>query len=907
MLSARVLRQLARIVGSDQVIHAPEELIVYECDGYTIDKACPEAVVLPASTDEVARVVRLCHRERIPFVARGAGTGLSGGCLAVQGGVQIALTRMSRILEVDLRNRRALVEAGVVNIHVTQAVSQRGYAYAPDPSSQVASTIGGNIAENSGGPHTLKYGVTANHVLGLEMVLPDGEVVWLGERSGEAPGYDLRGAVIGSEGTFGVVTRALVRLIRQPQAFRTLLAVYDRVDDASETVSAIIGRGIIPAALEMMDSLFVQAVEDACACGLARDADAVLIIELDGLEAGMDGQARAVQTICRERGARAVRLAADEGERSALWYGRKRAFGSVGRLSPSYCTQDGVIPRSQVAPVLREVAAIARRHNLRIGNVFHAGDGNLHPVVLFDERDADEVRRVLAAGDEILRLCVAKGGSITGEHGIGTEKIGMMPSLFTAADLDAMRRLHAAFDPSGLCNPGKVLPPPEPAREAPVSPGARGGGSESWLAALGAILPPEALLTGEGAAGDAVDGVTPCAVASPETVEQVCAVLRLAAEFGLGVCPVGAGLHRGLGHPPRRYDLALSLRRLCGRIEHEPAEMTVRVDAGVRLPDLNRKLAASGQWLPLDPPGADDPEASGGGTIGGILAADASGPSRLACGGPRDLLLALTIALADGTAVRSGARVVKNVAGFDLCRVFTGSLGTLGVIVEATVKVAPLPEARRTVAIRCRDPRDAAGVLERAAGSELLPQHAELVNPPAMERLGLRPSWVVALSFDGPAETVAWQVARARELARRCGLQAGESAPTVSQRARRGLGRMVLGTPETVVCRASVLSSRVPDLLPAFRPEWPVWAHALLGVVRVVLPADGNAAAAVSRAREQAAALGGVLVVESAPFALKADLDVWGPVRPDFRLARALKGRFDPGGILNPGRFVGNL
>ncbi|MDH7568681.1 MAG: FAD-linked oxidase C-terminal domain-containing protein [Armatimonadota bacterium] len=462
-LSRRTLRALERILGRDYVVAAPEDLLVYECDGYTIEKATPSAVLFPASTEEVSAVVRVCHAEGIPFVARGAGTGLSGGCLALHGAVQIALTRMNRVLKVDVPNRRALVEAGVVNLHVTQAVSDRGYFYAPDPSSQVACTIGGNIAENSGGPHTLRYGVTANHVLGLELVLPNGEVLWLGEDSGEPPGYDLRGAVIGSEGTFGIVTKALLRLTPQPKAYRTLLAVFDRVDDASESVSAVITRGIIPTALEMMDQLFIRAVEDACQLGLPRDAEAVLIVELDGLEAGLDAQAALVADVCRKHGARDVRLARDEAERAALWYGRKRAFGSVGRLSPSYCTQDGVIPRAQVGPVLREIAAIAQRYGLRIGNVFHAGDGNLHPVILFDERNPEEVKRVLAAGDEILRLCVAQGGSITGEHGIGVEKIAMMSLLFSPADVEAMRRLRHAFDPEGRCNPGKVLPTPEEA------------------------------------------------------------------------------------------------------------------------------------------------------------------------------------------------------------------------------------------------------------------------------------------------------------------------------------------------------------------------------------------------------------------------------------------------------------
>lgn len=468
MLPRGLVKELGRIVGREHVLHRPEDLLGYECDGYTIDKALADAVVLPAATADVAAVVRACRRHGVPFLPRGAGTGLSGGCLAVRGGVQIALTRMNRILDVDLRNRRALVEAGVPNLAITRAVAEHGYAYAPDPSSQVASTIGGNVAENSGGPHTLKYGVTTNHVLGMEMVLPDGDVVWLGERAGEAPGYDLRGFAIGSEGTLGIVTRVLVRLIRQPRAYRTLLAIYDSVEDAGKTISGIIADGIVPAALEMMDNLFIRAVQAASPCGLPLDAEAVLIVELDGMETGIDSQVAQVEALCEVHGAREVRRAQSAAERHALWHGRKRAFGSVGRLSPSYCTQDGVIPRCRVAPVLKQIAEIGRRYDLRIGNVFHAGDGNLHPVILFDERDADQVRRVLAAGEEILRLCVEVGGSLTGEHGIGIEKVGMMHLLFSDADMDAMRLARSAFDPDGVCNPGKVLPvigsEPAPAR-----------------------------------------------------------------------------------------------------------------------------------------------------------------------------------------------------------------------------------------------------------------------------------------------------------------------------------------------------------------------------------------------------------------------------------------------------------
>jgi glycolate oxidase len=416
--------------------------------------------VLPRTTEEVVRIVRLLDRERLAFVPRGAGTGLSGGCLPVGAPVMIGTSRMNRIVEVDLVNRRAVVEAGVVNLWVTNAVKQHGLCYAPDPSSQMACSIGGNVAENSGGPHTLKYGVTTNHVLGVELVLPNGEVVQLGGAVEDVPGYDLTGLVVGAEGTFGIVTTATLRLVRQPEAWKTLLAIFESVDDATASVSGIIGAGIIPAALEMMDQLIVGAVEAAFHFGFPTDAGAVLIVEIDGLAAGLDQHVQRVAEICRANRARAVSVAKDEGERAALWKSRKRAFGAVGRLAPNYCTQDGVVPRTKVPDILRRITAIGQRYALRIGNVFHAGDGNIHPIILFDERDADQVRRVLDAGREILEACVALGGSVTGEHGIGVEKIAQMPLIFTPEDLLVMSQLRRVFDPELRCNPGKIFPTP---------------------------------------------------------------------------------------------------------------------------------------------------------------------------------------------------------------------------------------------------------------------------------------------------------------------------------------------------------------------------------------------------------------------------------------------------------------
>lgn len=454
----RLHRAFAAIVGPDGVLSDPDELSVYESDGLTILRAAADLVVFPRSSEEVAACVRLANAEELPFVARGAGTGLAGGCLPAEGGVVLALTRMNRILEVDEANQLAVVEPGVVNLHLSQAVAPLGYHYAPDPSSQLACTIGGNVANNSGGPHTLKYGVTTNHVLGLEVVLPDGEVVWLGGKLREPLGYDLVGVFVGSEGTFGIATKIVVRLLRRPQAVRTFLAVFDELDQASRTVADITARGLTPAALEMIDRITIQAVEDAYGAGYPRDAAAALLIELDGPGAGLEEEAERVVAACRDNGAREVRVARDEAERQLLWKGRKAAFGAYGRVSPAYFVMDGVIPRTRLPEVLRRIDAIVAGHGLRVGNVFHAGDGNLHPNILYDPRRPGEVERVLAAGAEIMRVCVEVGGSISGEHGIGLEKQDFMPWIFSEADLGAMAAVKAAFNPTGRCNPGKIFP-----------------------------------------------------------------------------------------------------------------------------------------------------------------------------------------------------------------------------------------------------------------------------------------------------------------------------------------------------------------------------------------------------------------------------------------------------------------
>lgn len=465
--------ELRGLLGPRRVLDSHSELAVYECDAFVIEKHCPSVAVFPESAAEVAAIVKLCNKHRTPFVPRGAGTSLAGGGLPVGGGVMIVLTRMRHIVEVNLRDRYAVVEPGVVNAALNRRLEGSGFHYAPDPSSQGACTVGGNVATNAGGPHTLKYGVTVNHVLGLEMVTAEGEIVQIGGAAEDMPGPDLVGAVVGGEGTLGIVTKVWVRLTRNPEGVRTMLAVFGSVDDATQAISGIIGAGIIPAALEMMDQGILVAVEEAFHFGFPLDAGAVLLIEVDGLEVGLDEQRDRVAAICREHQAREVRFAASAKERLQLWKARKQAFGAIGRLSPSYCTQDGVVPRTKLPEILRRIREIGAKYGVRIVNVFHAGDGNLHPILLFDERHPEEIQRVLAASCEILNECLACGGSVTGEHGIGLEKLSFMHRMFTEDDLDVMTRFRDALNPGGLLSPGKLLPTAGACGAEQVHPGRR--------------------------------------------------------------------------------------------------------------------------------------------------------------------------------------------------------------------------------------------------------------------------------------------------------------------------------------------------------------------------------------------------------------------------------------------------
>jgi glycolate oxidase len=462
-----IAREFEAIVGKKNVIQRRDELLVYECDGLTSYRQRPAVVVLPRTTEQVADVVKVCDRHQVPFIARGSGTGLSGGALPIENSVLIVTALMKQILDIDLENQRVVVQPGVINNWVTQAVSGAGFYYAPDPSSQIICSIGGNVAENSGGVHCLKYGVTTNHVLGLKLVLPTGEIVEVGHKIPETPGYDLTGLFVGSEGTLGIATEITLRILKAPEAIHVLLADFTSVEAAGQTVSDITSAGIIPAGMEMMDNFSINAVEDVVATNCyPRDATAILLIEVDGLEVEVAAISSLVEAICKQNGARSIQVAVDPEARLTLWKGRKAAFAAMGKISPDYYVQDGVIPRTKLPYVLQQIEALGAKHGYRVANVFHAGDGNLHPLILYDNAVPGQLEQVEELGGDILKLCVEVGGSISGEHGIGADKRCYMPNMFSEVDLETMQWVRQVFNPTGLANPEKIFPTPKTCGEA---------------------------------------------------------------------------------------------------------------------------------------------------------------------------------------------------------------------------------------------------------------------------------------------------------------------------------------------------------------------------------------------------------------------------------------------------------
>ena len=966
-----MILNLRAIVGRRNVLAEPEELLVYECDGLPQHKHPPRAVVFPNSTEEVSEVLKLLAREEVSFAPRGAGTGLSGGALAINQGVVIELARMRKILKIDPENRLAVVQTGLVNAHLSRAVAPFGLYYVPDPSSQPSCTIGGNIAENAGGIHCLKYGTTTDHITGARVVLADGSIVDLG---GGMPGYDLLGVFVGSEGTFGIATEATVKLAPIPPAVRTLLADFIDVDDASRAVSAIIAAGMLPAALEMMDNAIIRAIEKSVfAAGLPIDAQAVLLVELDGIEAGIDDDAEKAASILREHGARSVHSATDENERKKLWAARKGAFGAVGRLLPDVMIQDAVVPRSRLPEVLAETYRISAQYQLQLANVFHAGDGNLHPLICFDLRRGDDLERVRQAGREIMEACVRAGGSITGEHGVGLDKSSYLPLIFSEDDMEAMLQVRAAFDPSGLCNPGKIIPMPRGCGEARAvathalsepgtDRGPRAGSPRGVVDATGSLgsspsIPPqrnqspksttnlslpdtprdratrkqtliatklnEARIARELSriVGDQsvrrlaeMNSASPFANARVLEVaalsnDQAADVIKLSAREGLAVIPAGAASWLEAGNPIGRADLILSTRRMKNLIRHEPADLVATAEAGLSLTEFQKHLSQAGQWLPIDPP--DDGRA----TLGGIVATGLGGAHSLGFGTPRSFVIGMRVVLADGRVVKAGGNVVKNVAGYDLCKLFTGSYGTLGLITEITFKLRPLPAETRTVV--ASGPLVSLAVIGRQISADMFPVAVELLSSQMAGSLEIESRLqrgALLVRFAGSARAVVSQTAHALKLLRgdqnnRC--YALDEDQTLWQK----LSAAPMQTSDNLGWRVSLrpgdLASFLEEMIALEKDET---SHVSLrwraglgdGRLRAIARAPvyhREAVRALERLRGKAETLGGSLVLEMAPPEIRNEFDSWGEFGSTAELMRRVKAQLDPENLFSPGRF----
>jgi len=953
-----LIENLRAIVGRDAVLADADELLVYECDGLPQHKHRPRAVVFPSSTAETSEIMRELARAKVPFTPRGAGTGLSGGALALNQGVVIEMARLRQVLKIDPENRLIVVQPGIVNAHVSRAVAHLGLHYVPDPSSQPTCTIGGNLAENAGGIHCLKYGTTTDHVLGARVVLSNGDIVDLGGAGAEPVGYDLLGVFIGSEGTFGIATEATLRLVPIPPTVRTLLADFVEVNDASHAVSAIIAAGVMPAALEMMDHEIIRAVEQSVfAAGLPTDAGAALLIELDGIEAGIENETEQVKSICLQHGARSCRSARDENERKKLWAARKGAFGAIGRIAPDSMIQDAVVPRSRLPEVLNETYRIASRYHLRIANVFHAGDGNLHPLICFDSRSTDEVRNVKEAGRELMQVCVRAGGSITGEHGVGLDKRDLLPLIFSDDDMDTMLRVRAAFDPLALMNPGKIIPTPRGCGEARAVASLSENGDERGDAVLGAqtsrlqqrgaaslnVVPrlPERLSLSAHEGGTAatterkvkaalnvdaarqriaqIAGEEKVAMSArlpassitvtPSSIAQTCELMRLASGEGWSAIPAGAGTWIDAGNPLRSANLIVSTSQLNRIIEHEPADLIATAEAGVTLHEFNSELAKRGQWLPLDPP--DDLHA----TLGGVVATGLAGPQRSGYGAPRTFVIGMQVVLADGRQIKAGGRVVKNVAGYDLCKLFTGSYGTLGLIADLTFKLRPLPEMTRTVLARGSVEQLLSGAKAVIVG-RLFPVALELLSPAfALEaQFSSGGEAVLLIRFAGSEKGVIYQTSRATDLLKSQSLSVaplGEHDAEMWRRVAAMPSRFGDGCIWRAACRPTDLVSllNVPGHGGVAPDASRMWQASLMdGRLRVIEnPAtDGDVlVTSLVQLRAEAQTLGGSLVIESAPVKIKNSIDAWGDLGARGELMRRIKQQLDPADILSPGRFAG--
>ena len=867
MITNQLLDDLRQIVGDAQVSISRVETELYSYDA-SLAKGQPGVVVFPGDANEAARAVKRTRQAGLPFVPRGFGTNLSGGTVMVSGGVVICLSRLNRIIEISPQRRCAIVQPGVTNLELQNALAPLGFFYAPDPASQKVATLGGNVGENSGGPRCLKYGVTTNHILGMEVILSTGEMVRIGGCAYDPPGYDLRGVLVGSEGTMGIVTQVTVRILPLPETIITLLVVYDDIADAARSVSDIISAGILPTTLEMMDAPIINAVEDSYACGYPRDAAAVLIIEVEGLSVGLKDQVTQISELCRNNRCRDIIEAKDDAERNSLWEGRRGAFGAVARLAPNYLVNDCTVPRTQLPEALAKVAEIVKKYEFEHGNVFHAGDGNLHPLIFFDSRDADQLKRVKKAGWEIMEACVELGGTISGEHGVGLEKMNAMRLIFSEHDFIAQRGLQQAFDPDKLLNPGKVIP-----------------GSD---------------LNENG--GEAQINQKPISARSESAAEkEIIEKIQNAAANANALLPAGCGTFGHFGNLPSRDCEFLYSTELDQIVEFDPYNQFVSVGAGVSLKALQRQLSDQNQWLPIRPSFSVQEH-----SIGGVMALAACGPERMHYGAPRDFVLGLRFLNGSGQKISTGGKVVKNVAGYDMTRLMIGSAGTLGLITEVTCRVMTVPERCTAVSVEGTLSGCSALAAELIT-SRLTPVFVVMIPENVQDDEITSRRCRLEIGFEGFDKTVDEQLKRTRILFEKGGL-------VLKQQQDYSVQDGIFKDIYTELAQLSfILRADLPlDQGAGFVQSLDSWLSEPqlfldYGCGRIFAGFETMPDGMWGRLCDLGNQLGGHVVMEKASAKFKEHNDVFGFERPEWKVMHRIKAALDPHHIFAPGRMPGKV
>ncbi len=876
MLNKQEILSLESLLQKGQVFTDAASLLTYEVDA-GVDRGMPDGVVLPHSAQDVARIVRWAGEHHVPLVGRGSGTGLSGGAVAEHGGLIVEFSRMNRVLDVDVYGRSAVIEPGLINLRLDEQVRAHGLYFPPDPASQRASTIGGNVSENSGGPHCFKYGVMTNYVTGMQVVLADGRVAQVGGRALDYPEYDFCGVLTGSEGMLVLMTAINARLVRNPPGIKTMLAVFDLVEQAGIATSAVIAAGLIPATMEMMDQKIIAIVEAWLHAGLPTEAAAMLIIEVDGYPESLEKQIEEVTGILRSKGGHDLRVAASEEERNQIWLARKSAAGAIARLAPAHYTVDITVPRSRLTETLLEVNEICDRYNLPVGHVFHAGDGNLHPLILIpDAQDEEYMQRVRDAGREMVEVAVRKDGSLSGEHGVGIEKRAFMSLMFNETELSAMLDIKHIFDPRNLFNPGKIFPPASTKTGHPqgvslldggainLAPTTTGAAAQTLVACASAGQ--KVRITGK-AGGDA--GVTEGAKA--DAVED-------------------AGMDAQTGAINRvPTETILSTGGLRGIKTYAPDDLYITVEAGTPLAEVQAFLAEHSRFVPLASPWQDT-------TIGGLIATNMNAPLRMRYGAVRDLVLCVTVALADGRVIRAGRPVMKNVAGFDLVKLFIGSHGTLGLITEVTLKYAAQPRARRTLFLPIDDLRDGLLQARQLLPSSLVASAIALCNRCDIPGIPNSP-YTLIYTAEGIEEDVQVELTQARAIIKQKHgpepIEIADISGTDTWRyllrqndgaAQVRVGLPVRDVPVYTNDQSSILNTG------AFFVDF------ANGFVYASLPMQDNET--IERLRLPALQVGGYAIVTHLPESWQGIVNRWGYMPETLELMRALKARWDPRGIL---------